>query len=76
MSKLIDNERIKLIATGLNNLGIATIVAGTIGPFIARSYGAAGVNIIVLPSVLAVIYLAVGLSLMGFAQIVLGGLVE
>ena len=76
MSKLIDNERVKLLATGLNTLGIATIVTGTIGPLIARSYGASNISGILLPSVLGVIYLVAGLSLMGFAQIVLGGLVE
>ena len=76
MSRLVDNERIRMLATGLNNLGIATIVAGTIAPFIARTYGASDLHVFVLPNVLALIYLVVGMTLMGFAQIVLGGLVE
>ncbi len=76
MSKLIDNERVRLLATGLNNLGIATVVAGTIAPFIARTYGASDLHLFVLPNLLALIYLAVGAVLMGFAQIVIGGLVE
>lgn len=76
MSKLVDNERTKLLATGLNNLGIATIVGGTIGPLIARSYGASTVNGIVLPSLLGVVYLVTGISLMFFARFVLRELVE
>ncbi len=76
MSKLIDNERVKLLATGLNNLGIATIVAGTIGPLIARSYGAATASGFVLHAVLALLYLLTGASLMTFARFVLRELVE
>jgi hypothetical protein len=35
---LIHNERTKLVATTLNTLGIALIVAGIIAPTVAASY--------------------------------------
>lgn len=76
MTKLVQNEKTKLLATGMNNLGIATIVAGTIGPLIARSYGASSVNGVLLPGLLAFIYLAGGVSLMSFGRAKLSELVE
>ncbi len=76
MTKLVQNEQTKLLATGLNNLGIATIVAGAIGPLIAKTYGASGVNGFVLAGLLAVVYLLAGVSLMLIARIVLKDLVE
>ncbi|MDP9096157.1 MAG: hypothetical protein M3N26_06335 [Pseudomonadota bacterium] len=76
LSKLVRNERTKLLATGLNNLGIATIVAGSIGPLIARSYGASTVNGVLLPGLLAFIYLVGGISLMSFGRVVLSELIE
>lgn len=76
MTKLVRNEQTKLLATGLNNLGIATVVAGSIGPLIAKSYGASNANGFVLPGLLALVYLLVGTSLMLIARLVLKDLVE
>jgi hypothetical protein len=76
MTKLVQNEQTKLLATGLNNLGIATIVAGAIAPLIARSYGASSVSGFVLPGLLAIVYLLIGASLMLIARVVLKDLVE
>lgn len=44
MTKLVQHEQTKLLATGLSNLGIATVVAGAIGALIAKSYGAANAD--------------------------------
>ena len=76
MTKLVRNEQTKLLATGLNNLGIATIVAGVIAPLIARSYGASSVNGFALSGLLAMVYLCAGALLMFFARDKLRELVE
>jgi hypothetical protein len=39
---LIHNERRKLTATALNGVAIGTMVAGSIAPLIAVSYGVSG----------------------------------
>ena len=76
MTKLVTNEQTKLLATSLNNLGIATVVAGSIGPLIAKTYGAANANGFVLPALLAFVYLVAGVALMLIARLVLKDLVE
>jgi ABC-type multidrug transport system permease subunit len=38
---LVRNERTKLIATGLNNIAVATLIAGLIAPFSGFLYGTA-----------------------------------
>jgi len=37
--KAVHNERLKLLATALNNLGVATIVTGLIAPLVSSLYG-------------------------------------
>lgn len=37
---LIENERTKLLATALNNVGVATIITGVVAPTVATLYGA------------------------------------
>ncbi|GEO80624.1 hypothetical protein [Pararhodospirillum oryzae] len=36
---LIQNERTKLLATALNNIGVAIIVTGVVAPAVATLYG-------------------------------------
>ena len=38
---LIQNERIKLLATALNNLGVAVLVSALVAPAVAFLYGTA-----------------------------------
>jgi hypothetical protein len=40
----IHNERTKLIATPLNNLGVATVAGGILAPSIGYFYGSAALN--------------------------------
>jgi hypothetical protein len=37
--KLVRNEQLKLTATASNNLAVASIVTGAIGPAVAATYG-------------------------------------
>jgi hypothetical protein len=37
---LVENERTKLLATALNNLGVATVITGAVAPSVAALYGA------------------------------------
>jgi hypothetical protein len=57
------NERIKLLATALNNLGVSAIIAGIIAPMVRGEVGG------VLPFV---IWFAVGFAFIGGAWAVLG----
>lgn len=41
---LIHNERTKLLAAGLNNLGVATLATGILAPTIGVLYGSAATN--------------------------------
>jgi hypothetical protein len=64
-----------LLATGLNNLGIATVVAGAIGALIAKSYGAANADALCYRGVPAFVYISGGVFLMFIARLVLKDLV-
>ena len=72
--KLVYNERIKLLATALNYMAVATIVTATVAPFVSFLYG--------LPSVatngwwllIGLAWLLVGLALHVVAQLILGRL--
>lgn len=73
---LIHNERLKLLATGFNNLGIASIVSGFLAPAGAQLYGTMAVEDAWRGVALFTIWLSLGVLLMCYAQSVLGGLKE
>lgn len=71
---LVRNERTKLLATALNNVSVAVIVAGVIAPVIGYSYGTFAVDDPLRLLSLAIICLTTGGTLMLAARYVLGGL--
>jgi hypothetical protein len=62
------NERLKLLATTLNNLALALVVAGYVAPVVAGTIPASPKGIV------AVAWLLFGVGLHGVAQWVLGRL--
>jgi hypothetical protein len=70
------NESRKLLATGLNNISVACIVVGLIGPSVQRLYGLAPVTFIVdATSLLEVVvaWLIAGAAAHMAAQLVVRG---
>jgi hypothetical protein len=61
----IHNARITLLATLMNNLGLAIIVAGVVAPLAHSEINGLGS---------VVIWTAIGLDFIGLAQVVLGRL--
>jgi hypothetical protein len=60
---MIHNERINLLATALNNLGVGSIIAGLVAP-IVNSHFSIGVAV----------WSSVGIGLICLAQLILGRL--
>lgn len=77
-SKTVHNERVKLRATALNALAIASAVAGFVTPVVALSFGVATSTArdYVGTSVVALVWLVVGLLVHYLAWLMLGGLQE
>lgn len=71
---LIENERTKLLATALNNIGVATIITGVIAPIVATLYGTTAIISGVSALLISAIWLFSGLGLHLLAQIALGRL--
>ena len=72
---LIENERTKLLAIALNNVGVATIITGVVAPTVAALYGAANVaGEGIWWFVVAGVWLLAGIGLHLGAQFVLGRL--
>jgi hypothetical protein len=68
---LIHNEQTKLTATALNNIAVAFVIAGFVGPVVALGYGSdalpkGGVAILV-----SLIWLFVGFILHSIAKLIL-----
>jgi len=72
---LVQNERIKLLATAVSTTGVATIVTAFIAPIAAYLYGTSTVNAGNW-WLLSIVWLLVGFGLHIVAQIVLGRLRE
>ena len=64
---LVHNERIKLLATALNNLGVGAILAGIVAPLVNGTLANPGSTIA---------WLVLGADLIAMAQVVLGRLRE
>lgn len=71
---LIENERTKLLAATLNNVGIATIITGVVAPTVASFYGATPTNKDYWWFAIAVVWLLAGVGLHVVAQLILGRL--
>lgn len=78
---LIANERIKVTATAFNNLSVASLMAGVIGPVATLVYDAVklpvgGVSTVSLfwTSMVAIIWIAAGIGLHLIARATLGRL--
>jgi hypothetical protein len=69
------NERIKLAANALNNLGVAAIVTGAIAPTAAYLTGTLGETDPLRLLSLAVVWLATALVFFIGARYILGGVV-
>jgi hypothetical protein len=67
---LVENERIKLAATALNNIAVASVAAAVIGPSAAYFYGGAAPFV----ARVAIVWLAVGIGFHWLARTILGGL--
>ncbi len=68
------NERTKLLATALNNVGVAIIITGVIAPTIATLYGAASAGLNQWWWLIAVVWFLTGIGLHILGQMFLGRL--
>ena len=69
---LVHNERVKLLAQALSNMGIAIAVTGVITPVVAILYGTAPLNATLFP--VAPALFLVGVAFHVTAQLTLGRL--
>ncbi len=60
---LIHNEQIKLTATALNNVAVAFVIAGFVGPMVAVGYGSAAMARDSIAILVSIIWLFVGFIL-------------
>jgi Na+/melibiose symporter-like transporter len=72
---LVQNERIKLLATAISTTGVATVVTAFIAPIAAALYGSTTVTARGW-WVISIIWLLVGFTLHLIAQAILGRLRE
>jgi hypothetical protein len=72
---LIHNERVKLLATALNNTAVATVVTAVVAPIAAFLYGSIVVASAWWP-LMGLVWFFGGLSLHVTAQLMLGRLKE
>lgn len=75
MSDLVHNERTKLIATLMNNVGVAVIVSGTIAPLFGSVFGLAHASTTGQALLAYLVSAVVGISLHVGALFMLGRLV-
>jgi p-aminobenzoyl-glutamate transporter AbgT len=71
---LVENERTKLLATALNNVGVATLITGVVAPTAATLYGAANAGKDHWWFVVAGVWFLAGIGLHVLGQVVLGRL--
>ena len=75
MQAAIRNEQTKLLATAINNLGVATIGAGAIAPIVGFYVGTLDVDDPLRLASFVVVCLAAGASLLRLARLILEDLV-
>ena len=71
---LIENERTKLLAIALNNVGVATIITGVIAPAAAVLYGNGAILSGIRALAIGAVWLLAGIGLHLLAQVALGRL--
>jgi hypothetical protein len=71
---LVHNERVKLVATALSNIGVATVVTAIIAPIVGFLYGSPTAAASRWWWLIAVAWFVAGVGLHVIAQAVLGRL--
>jgi hypothetical protein len=71
---LIRNEQTKLTATALNNVAVAFVIAGFVGPAVALGYGSNAVPQGAITIFVSIVWLFVGFILHSIAKLILRGL--
>jgi hypothetical protein len=71
---IIYNERVKMIATAFNNLGVATVAGGILAPMIGHLYGSSTLQTSGWWFMIGVAWFLVGGGLCFFAWLALGWL--
>ena len=69
---VIHNERVKLLAQAVSNLGVAVAAAGVITPVVAALYGTVPLNATLFPVTPALLFIAFAFHVV--AQLILGRL--
>jgi hypothetical protein len=68
---LVHNEQTKLTATALNNVAVAFVIAGFVGPMVAVGYGSAAIARDGIAILVSIIWLFVGFILHSIARLIL-----
>jgi hypothetical protein len=68
---LVHNEQTKLTATALNNVAVAFVIAGFVGPMVAVGYGSAAMAKDGIAILVSIIWLFVGFILHSIARLIL-----
>lgn len=71
---MVENERTKLLASTLNNIGVATIITGVVAPAAAALYGHRAISSDATAFLIGYIWLLSGIGLHVLAQATLGRL--
>ena len=68
---LVHNEQTKLTATALNNVAVAFVIAGFVGPMVAVGYGSAAMAKDGIAILVSIIWIFVGFILHSIARLIL-----
>jgi hypothetical protein len=68
---LVHNEQTKLTATALNNVAVAFVIAGFVGPMVAVGYGSAAMARDGIAILVSIIWLFIGFILHSIARLIL-----
>ena len=68
---LVNNEQTKLTATALNNVAVAFVIAGFVGPMVAVGYGSAAMARDGIAILVSIIWLFVGFIRHSIARLIL-----
>ena len=68
---LVHNEQTKLTATALNNVAVAFVIAGFVGPMVAVGYGSAAMAKDGIAILVSIIWPFVGFILHSIARLIL-----
>lgn len=73
---LIHNEQTKLTATALNNIAVAFVIAGFVGPLVAYGFGSTSLPPTLATAVISLSWFLIGLILHLIARLILLRLVR